>query len=582
MLILYFLFIHLILLIPSIGFVQKIKLFHSSSLLQLCMAYFFSITFLGISGFFLYALSVPESIVRYTIISVALAGTILFIKQGSWRVIMQNRFVLLLFLTMSLIPTIVLSLTSVQSSWEFIPDNEYKKTSNYSVPSVKVLNFAHTPANDNYIPYRQAQFFVNRSDPAKDSFINEWGVSFFQRTVLMGSVVSSFYTMLDDNPPISHLWSIDASDPNNTYPKFQIIAHILNSLLILPAFIVVSRLFSKKVAAISSIFLVSSQFYLYNSIFSWPKSLTAFFILLSIMLLLENRRSYSVMAGLVGGVAYLTHDLAIVFIVTCAIFLILKSRWKDLVFYSIAVVPSPAFWAIISSIIYSKPSTFIYYPFSLNGLPQDDNKKLIIQEFLHTKPLKILQIKLDGLVYLASPYQLFFSEGGKQLSTRLWALGIYSIPGSLGVGLLGLGIISFTKGFRKIKWEVYYFIVFPLLIILLLFGNPKILGSLHFSEPILPILIGSIVYITLGFKQYSKQLLMGALSLNILFTVFFIAYSFNFNTSEWLTRSSDLFGVFLLGIIFSILVALLYNLSFQKTGRLSQIFGISEQVNTKS
>lgn len=75
---------------------------------------------------------------------------------------------------------------------------------------------------------------------------------------------------------------------------------------------------------------------------------------------------------------------------------------------------------------------------------------------------------------------------------------------------------------------------------------------------------------------------MGALSLNILFTVFFIAYSFNFNTSEWLTRSSDLFGVFLLGIIFSILVALLYNLSFQKTGRLSQIFGISEQVNTKS
>lgn len=578
MLLLYFIFVHFVLLVPAYGLLQKLGFFAKDSLMQLCMAYVLSICTLGGAGIGLYALDLPKKAIILGLYLFIFFGTFCFLQQKSWKTLMKNRFILLLFVIMSVIPTLVITLSTNPANRSFIPDPDFKNSSNYNVLNVKVLNFARTNANDNYIPYRQAQFFVNNSDPVKDSFINEWGVSFFQRTVLMGSTVSSFYTILNDKPPIAHSWASTSQDPDKTYAKFQIIAHILNSLLILPAFLLIGKLFDKKTALLASIFIASSHFYMYNAIFSWPKSLTAFFILLSIYFLLDAKRSSIFLSGLLAGVAYFAHDLAIVFIGTSIVYLLLKSRFKDILFYLLAAVPIPAIWAYVSSVVYQKQSSFILYPFVVEGLPKTDDRQIIFREYFATSPWKILRIKLDGVLQFVSPYQLISSENGKVPSERLWALGIETIPGSMGIGMFALGGYALFSSLRKIKWEVWFFTLFPIFIVIILFGDPRVLGSLHFSEPIIALLLASTIYLTLGLKKYSERLLMIGFCLNIAYTLYFVAYSFDFEVGLWLGNLNDTLG---LTILFCILGSLFYAASvitLKKPSKISKLAGIREQL----
>ncbi len=529
MLFVYFLLVHIVLLLPAYGFLRKYKILNDASLLQLIVSYIATIIVFAIMGFLLYVANVPEIVLRVGLWVTIITGVLFFVQQKAWRPLLQHRFVLSLLFVMSLLPTIIIGLGVNSSNNTFIPDPEYKKGNNYTVLSVKVLNFAHTPANDNYIPYRQAQFFVNHSDPEKDSFINEWGVSFFQRTLLMGSVVSSFFTLLDDNPPIAYTWDGSSLDPDVTYAKFQIIAHVLNALFILPGFLLLKTLFNKKTALLSCLLLCASHFYLYNAIFSWPKSFTAFFVLTSLIFLLGERKYHIAIAGVIAGIGYFVHDLAIVFIATSFVFLLLKKQFKPALIYLATATPFPIIWGFISSVLYHRPSTFIYYPFSLDGLPQEATKSKLIPTFFSTNPLHIIRLKIDGALWLMSPYQLIF-EAHQNFLNRLWAVGIYTIPGSLGIGLMALAPYSLLKKWKMIKWEIWFFALFPVLVILFLFGDPKVLGSLHFSEPIIVLIVGGIVHATLQLKKLYARLLLSAFVVNFAYFVFFVFYSYNFGT----------------------------------------------------
>jgi hypothetical protein len=268
----------------------------------------------------------------------------------------------------------------------------------------------------------------------------------------MGAVTAGYFTLLNDKPPIDYLWSKSAADPSHTYLKFQIISQILNSLLILPAFYILTKMFKKRVAIISCAFLITSPFFLYNSVFSWPKSLVAFFVLAMWLLLLENKRRYTIIAGIAGGLAYLTHDLAMFYIASGALMLLYHRRYKDTLILSGISASLALPWMFISSFIYKKPSTFILYPFSLDGLPQPGNQEAIIKKFLHTSPLEIISIRFDTLFYLLTPYDLIYKLGNQDIFRRIWAVSLYSVPGSLGLGLVIPTILGAIKKIQKLDF----------------------------------------------------------------------------------------------------------------------------------
>jgi len=531
---LYFIFVHATLLIPGYVAVTRSGIAKNNPGAILSLSYLVSIVVFATISVASYLFKLPPVLDQVMVWIWLVATFLLFFKQKMYKTLLVQWFPLAALLLTTVLSLAFMALT-FSSDFKYNPDPSVRGDRNYNVLNVKVLNVAQTNANDNYVPYRQAQFFVNESDPGKDSFIDEWGVHFFQRTPLMGAVTASYLTALNDRTPIDYSWSNTAKDTDNTYAKFQIIAQTLNAIFIIPAFYLIWKFFGKKAATISTFFIIPSQFFLYNSIFTWPKSLVAFFILLTWLMLREKELRYVILAGIASGLAYLAHDLAVLYIGATAFVLITQRRWKFLLAYVGTTTLFMLPWLFISSFIYKKPSSFIYYPISTQGIPQPSEKSKIVDTFLHTNPLRLIQIRLESLYYLLSPYQLLNSEGGQPADRRLWALGLYTIPGSLGLGLVIPTLMSFFGKHRK-KIELYILILGPVLLCVAMIGWPKGLGSLHFAQALVVLLFG------LGCSWLADQkrwIVLTSYFISSLQLVFFIIFSYRANPVVWLGTPRD-------------------------------------------
>lgn len=528
-----FLFLfHALLLVPGYGFIRKLQLTRQKNWVELCLAYTLSIVVFALVAVLRYALALPHWAAMLLVAGYVVGGTVLFVVNRELKALNNYRFPLLATFLLGVFSLLFIGL-SLRPPYSVIPDPQPIAGYTYTHFDVKVLNVAQTPANDNSIPYRQAQFMVNRSDPAKDSFIDEWGVGFFQRTPLMGAVTAGYFLLTHQALPIGYIWASDSTDPTHTYRQFQVIGAALNSILMIPAFFLLKKLFSEKTAQISLLFFIPSHFFLANSFFTWPKSFTAFFILFSWLLLIENGTKRLVMAAIVSGLAYLSHDLAILYITASFIYLLYKRRFAHSLIFTtiIGIIAAP--WLLLASLKYHKPSTFIYYPISMHDIPQYDDRHKLIEEFKHTSIFRLIQIRLDSLFYLLSPYQLIYSEAAQSIVRRIWALSIFSFPGSVG---LGLAIPAYIAVLRQ-KLSFYIFTIIPILACVVVIGWPKGLGASHFAEAIVILFAGAAIHGMLTKKWY--KLVQITYWINILQLVLYVLFSYNFVWREWLVSFQD-------------------------------------------
>lgn len=533
LLLFYFLFIHVVLFLPGYVLIKESKLLRGRPALELVSGYAASLVFFALSIFAAYICGFSYQIIQIIGLAALVVSSYFFVSHKHWKDLAAFRLPLLCLIMLSALSTLLVSLP-LTGNQPVIPDPEPLANRNYQVFDVKVLNIAQTNANDNYIPYRQAQFILNRSNPQTDSFINEWGVSFFQRTPLMGGVTAFILNLLGDRPPVDYIWSASATDPQLTFIKFQLTAHVLNALFLLPAFLLLSRLFDKKVAGITLLFLSVSQFFVYNSVFSWPKSLAAFFVLLSWVFLLQKDKRSIILCGIVGGAAYLTHDLSVLYIGTSFLILLFQKRFRDALIVGGISVFMAIPWIVTSALIFKRPSSFIYYPFSLKDIPQPQTDHGIISRFFHTSPLTIIWIKIQSLFYLLTPYQLLVDELREGWLKRLWGVGIYSIPGAVGLGLLVPAAVGVFKKFasRKLFWGL---VIIPLILCVFIIGWPRGLGALHFAQPAVILLSGLGVFVVLkyfsGIKAFYVCLILFGLS--VIQFIYFLLFSYDFNVGSW-------------------------------------------------
>lgn len=545
--VLYFIFIHLSLLIPGYTLVKTTGLLRKHPGLELSAAYGVSLVAFALFATLGYVLHVPHLLLQIVHWALILIATFFFFKQKLYRHIWpEHRLVIGALMLMSAfgLAFITLSFTGPRT---FVPDPEFRPDHNYEAFNVKVLNVAQTNANDNYVPYRQAQFMVNRSNPATDSFIDEWGVHFFQRTPLMGAVTAQYFVLLGDHPPIDYTWSPTGQDPGHTYLKFQIIAHILNALFIVPAFFLLGHLFNRRTAVVSLLFMIPSHFFLYNAFFSWPKSLVAFFILFSWLLLFQKREMrYLVLAAAASGVAYLAHDLAVLYIGASVLLLLYFKRFRDIFIFGAINALFALPWLITSALIFKKPSTFIYYPFSIHGIPQVSQKDEVLREFFATSPLKLIAIRLESMFYLLSPYQIIIDEGGQSWARRLWAASLFNIPGAIGAGLVVPALLGAFKKIRDVPFWILALV--PIILCTVIIGWPNGLGALHFAEASVVLFIGLSVSFLLKLRW--KWWLPVAFLANCVQLVWFGIYSYGQSWRHWLGDPSDLVVLaFLVGVL---------------------------------
>lgn len=546
------------LLVPSFGLIAKTGYLSKNSGIKLLLSYCLSLMFFGLVGIASYIFNI-SILARLLLILFVVLGTYFFVKDRRIQEMRVYRFPLVCLLFISLLPTLFLSL-GYTKEFTYLPDPEPLSERNYDAYNVKVLNIAKTQANDNYIPYRQAQFIVNRSNAGNDCFICEWGVHFFQRTPLMGSITASFFILLDDKPPIDYLWSSHSTDSELTYQKFQLIAHILNGIFIIPAYYLLAYYFKKRVAIISCLLLSISPFFLYNAIFSWPKSLVAFFVLTMWLLLYENKLRFTVIASVVAGLAYLTHDLAAFYVVASILYLLTKKRFRDIFILGGGLAFFALPWVFTSSFIYDKPSTFALYPFSLDGLPQPGTQKQIFEKFFNTSPIEIVSIRFDTLFYLLTPYDLIYKTGDQDFIRRLWATGLYSIPGSLGLGLIFPAIAGAIK--RLAKYDFWVLIATPVLLSAGIVGwrGSRAIASLHFAQAIIVLLTGLAVAFTLQLKgKIRRPLIYSLCTLKAFGLVFLIYFSYPDISKQWMFNWSNFIPLIMTTFIICLVFYLIYS-----------------------
>ncbi len=527
-LLIYFVFIHASLLVPGYVIVCRLGWLKDEPLAQTALSYAVTIPIFASIAVFYYSIGLNLLILRLAIAAFLLWASYEFIKKRYYSQIKLGfSFIVFLLFTLSSLIYITLPFSGAKT---FVPDPTPQANRNYEAFNVKVLNVAHTQANDNSVPYRQAQFFSNRLNINTEPFIKEWGVNFFYRTPLMGAVTSFYFDALGEKVPSEYIWSDQASDPGKTYQKFQIIAQILNGLIILPAFLLIRKLFDIKVANMSVLMMSLSAYFLYDSFFSWPKSMVAFFIICSWYVLVSKRSPLG--AGILSGLAYLTHDLAALYIAGSVIYIAFSRKWIDVGKFILGAVIFASPWIIISRLIYHQTSLFIYYPFSLHDIPSDPHAA--VAEFFRTPIWTILGIKIESLYYLVAPYQLI-SEHGKILN-QLWAVSIYSIPGAVGLGLFLFSYANLAVRFKKDYRYIISFIFIPILACVTVIGWPKGLGALHFAEALIPLLIAYGIHLILK----NKWNILFLIVLLISFTQFAILalYGYNFDISTWLNTRS--------------------------------------------
>ena len=137
-------------------------------------------------------------LISVSVLILLISAGAIFIKRKDIIFIREDYSVLAILISFFLITTAYIGMP-LKSNRVFFPDPEYNNAANYETLNVKVLNLAHTAANDNYVPFRQAQFFNNSVDLNDSPYLMpEWGVNFFYRTPVMG-LFSAYYFDLFNN-----------------------------------------------------------------------------------------------------------------------------------------------------------------------------------------------------------------------------------------------------------------------------------------------------------------------------------------------------------------------------------------------
>ena len=149
----------------------------------------------------------------------------------------------------------------------------------------------------------------------------------------------------------------------------QLFSCIANSALLFPAFLIAYKVFNKKVAFVAVTLMALNIFLFYETIYTWPKGLSNYFVLMMIYFLFFRQKTTfadSLLAGLWGAIAYLMHPLAIFYILGCIGALLIKKKLLTLhSFYfllAMGITMIPYFsWSYYSLGHFFK-SNMIYYP----------------------------------------------------------------------------------------------------------------------------------------------------------------------------------------------------------------------------
>lgn len=360
---------------------------------------------------------------------------------------------------------------------EPLPDGPYVFKSHTT--NVKVQYLTSLPA-DNYIPFAVSEFFLRGVSFQKERPImpaNE--VS--NRTILTSLVVLPFRVAMGaprDHPQLGTYTYLGREWPDvsklytdNSFEQFSIVSLVLNSLLLLGVIVFCAGLGASSIIPVATLLWMTNPYFIGQTVFTWPKALAGFFILLS-WNSIRAGDSPAVVAALLA-LAFHAHPYAIVFAGWVGLYYLLQRQAKSVSLYLLVLAMMLAPWIIWTRWVLQIPSDLIAQNFSGPGTQE-----------AWTSVVGFIWIRLHNLFYTL--FSTVFTVYPFELRAVLdsW---LFSAPGAVGLVLIYPALRQCAEVPTPRSWLWFGFLG-PALSILAVYSCPA-LPVLHGYQAFLGVLV---------------------------------------------------------------------------------------------
>jgi hypothetical protein len=338
---------------------------------------------------------------------------------------------------------------------------------------------------------------------------------------------------------------------------------MLGAQIILSSYLILSRIFGVSKARLAMPFLAISPFIIWNTFYTSPKSMAAYFLLLSLFLIMERK---VIRSGVIAALGFLSHSYALFYIIGFLFLVYRKTRasfqyrMRNLFIFLAAAALTVAPWMIWSSFIYGHTSSFILYPLASTGPDSTLGPSIIIENFLKTPKSLFIWVRVVHAYRTLFPWTLalvpeWFIQFGwytiiswtNSINQLILISYIFTIPGGLS---FSLALPAYLFWIRSKDKMIFASVTFPVLFAILFFGYPTLGLSSLMAQPLIPILVGGAI---LCFNKRIAILLFATLVIEYLYFIWGNIYPANLLLTN-LQTASDLF-IFTVIIIWAIAVA---------------------------
>ena len=365
---------------------------------------------------------------------------------------------------------------------EPLPDGRYVfKTHSMNV---KIQYLTSLPA-DNYIPFAVGEFFLRGLSFKKERPILP-GNEVSNRTILMSLVVLPFRAALGarhDHPNlgtynyIGRDWpDVSKLNTRNGFEQFAVVGMFLNSLMLLGVFVFCSSLGATSILPLATLLYVTNQYFIAQTVYTWPKALAGFFILLA-WNSIRNGHTPAIVAALMA-LAWHSHPYAITFAACAWLFYLTQWRREEsrvpsavLYLFVFGLVVAP--WIIWTRIVLQIPSNLVAQNFSGPG-----------SEAAWASVINFVWIRLWNLFCLISSTTFMIYPFDLKAVLNAWQ---FSLPGVVGLVLIYPALAKCAELPKPRPW-LWYGLLGPALLILAILSYPA-LPVLYGYQPSLGVLL---------------------------------------------------------------------------------------------
>jgi len=423
----YILLITLIAFLPGFAIASSMKKLNISEKLAVSFGFSFLVLVL-FSPFFAIKLGFQAQILFFIAILIA----VLYLKKTSLRITEELKF-LFFALTISII-----SKFALQTLWEYPVGGGDWYYHNLVIPE---------------------QFETGNWMPPQD------------RTPFYNLLIYSYHNLLGTSP--------------YSYWISQIISVVASNIFIIPAFLIAKKAFNERIAKLSVAFMIIALYTIYGTMTTGVRPMATYFILLMIYFLFfgDNNRNH-LLAGIFGGLSYLTHNSYLMYIMI-AIFIISYNKLfkKEGSFQSFAYFIIPFSLVILPSLLwtysfYGTPFTsrFVYYPFAVKGYEAllSEGVEKTFEAFSSTHLSQIIWIRVINTAVSLTPITIPINPLPYSYhSYDPVFYFLFSYPGTLSLIMYALIFIWFLKYVTK-KTEtdtvLVLFVILSFILIILIYG----------------------------------------------------------------------------------------------------------------